>query len=56
MAMLTQQKRKYPYELSVVLPVYNEEDNLKPLHQELESVLESMDISYEVIYVDDGSS
>ncbi len=55
MAILTQQKRKYPYELSVVLPVYNEEDNLKPLHQELETVLESMGISYEIIYVDDGS-
>lgn len=55
MAILTQQKREYPYDLSVVLPVYNEEDNLKPLHEELESVLESMDITYEIIYVDDGS-
>lgn len=45
----------YPYELSVVLPVYNEQDNLRPLHTELESVLESMNIAYEIIYIDDGS-
>ncbi|MCB9437030.1 MAG: glycosyltransferase family 2 protein [Anaerolineales bacterium] len=45
----------HPYDLSVVLPVYNEEDNLKPLHAEVEAVLESMNIRYEIIYVDDGS-
>ncbi|NDJ85455.1 MAG: glycosyltransferase family 2 protein [Chloroflexi bacterium] len=49
------QKRDYPYEISVVLPVYNEEDNLRPLHEELSGVLDSMDIDYEIIYVDDGS-
>jgi glycosyltransferase involved in cell wall biosynthesis len=45
----------YPYDLSVVLPVYNEEKNLRPLHEELEGVLQTMDIRYEIIYVDDGS-
>lgn len=45
----------YPYDLSVVLPVYNEEENLKPLHDELEDRLRQMDVRYQIIYVDDGS-
>jgi glycosyltransferase involved in cell wall biosynthesis len=45
----------YPYDLSLVLPVYNEEDNLNPLHDELQKTLEAMNIRYEIIYVDDGS-
>ena len=42
-------------ELSVVIPVYNEEDNLPRLWPELRSVLEEMTVSFEVIFVDDGS-
>jgi len=42
-------------ELSVVIPVYNEEDNLPQLWPELRSVLEEMAVSFEVIFVDDGS-
>ena len=45
----------YPYDLSVVLPVYNEEKNLPILHEELMNTLEDMEITYEIIYVDDGS-
>lgn len=40
---------------SVVLPVYNEKDNLEPLHVELTGVMEALKGSYEIIYVDDGS-
>jgi glycosyltransferase involved in cell wall biosynthesis len=43
-------------EVSVVIPLYNEADNLEQLHSELSSSLESMGRSYEVILVDDGSS
>jgi cellulose synthase/poly-beta-1,6-N-acetylglucosamine synthase-like glycosyltransferase len=46
---------RYPFDLSVVLPVYNEEDNLLPLHEELSDVLDSLGRSYEIVYVDDGS-
>ena len=46
---------RYPYDLSVVLPVYNEIDNLKPVHDELRDVLSKMELRYEIIYVDDGS-
>lgn len=45
----------YPFDLSVVLPVYQEEDNIQPVHDELIEVLDSMNLRYEVIYVDDGS-
>ncbi len=43
-----------PY-LSVVIPVYNEEDNVDPLHQRIAETLSSLEHEYEIIYVDDGS-
>jgi dolichol-phosphate mannosyltransferase len=42
-------------ELSVVIPVYNEEDNLPVLWPELRAVLEELRVEFEVIFVDDGS-
>lgn len=42
--------------ISVVVPVYNEERNLKKLLKELNGVLKKLDNDYEVIFVDDGSS
>lgn len=45
-----------PMELSVVIPVYNEEDNVEPLVREIEASLAAMGKSYEVVIVDDGSS
>lgn len=42
-------------QLSVVIPIYNEEKNIPPLYDELNSVLETLDKTYEVILVDDGS-
>lgn len=41
--------------LSVVIPLFNEEESLNPLANELRKALKSLDISYEVIFVDDGS-
>ena len=41
--------------LTLVIPVFNEEENLKPLYKKIREVLEPMDQSYEVIFVDDGS-
>jgi glycosyltransferase involved in cell wall biosynthesis len=43
-------------ELSVVLPVYDERDNLKDLYDELVETLESLTKSYEILFVDDGST
>src|SRR5262249_60269103 len=42
-------------DLSVVIPVYNEEANLPLLWPELRSVLEGEAIDFEVLFVDDGS-
>jgi len=42
-------------ELSIVIPVCDEEKNLTLLHSQLKSVLETLGRSYEVIFVDDGS-
>ncbi|HEX3280848.1 MAG TPA: glycosyltransferase family 2 protein [Pyrinomonadaceae bacterium] len=43
-------------EVSVFLPVYNEEPNLLPLHAKLDEALKALGRSAEIIYVDDGSS
>lgn len=43
-------------DFSVIVPVYNEEENLEPLIRETESVLEPMGMDYEIIVVDDGST
>jgi glycosyltransferase involved in cell wall biosynthesis len=42
-------------DLSVVIPVYNEEENLPPLWAELRAALEALRLSFEVVFVDDGS-
>lgn len=43
-------------EMSIIIPVYNEEENLGPLVQKLRSSLERLGRSYEVIFVEDGST
>jgi glycosyltransferase involved in cell wall biosynthesis len=43
-------------EISVFLPVYNEEQNLLPLHTKLDEALAKLGRSAEIIYVDDGST
>lgn len=42
-------------DLSVVIPVYNEEENLPLLWPELRGVLEPLRLDFEVVFVDDGS-
>ncbi len=43
-------------ELSVVVPVYNEEESLAPFAEELASVLSGLRLSWEVVLADDGST
>jgi undecaprenyl-phosphate 4-deoxy-4-formamido-L-arabinose transferase len=43
-----------PY-LSVVVPVYNEEENLEQLYQRLTQALDALGKSYEIIFTNDGS-
>ena len=42
-------------ELSVVIPVYNEENSIEPTWTSLNEVLQSLGIPYEILFVDDGS-
>ncbi|MEQ9669223.1 glycosyltransferase family 2 protein [Coleofasciculus sp. G2-EDA-02] len=42
-------------EVSIVVPVHNEEVNIDYLFERLESVLHSLKLNYEIICVDDGS-
>lgn len=44
-----------PALISVVIPVYNEEDNLRELVAEIEAALTPTAIDYEILLVDDGS-
>jgi glycosyltransferase involved in cell wall biosynthesis len=42
-------------DISIVIPVYNEEENIKPLVFELREVLQGIRESSEIVFVDDGS-
>ena len=41
--------------LSIVVPVYNEEENVRPLFEKIQAVCETIGVAYEVLFVDDGS-
>ncbi|MCU0360040.1 MAG: glycosyltransferase family 2 protein [Bacteroidia bacterium] len=41
--------------LSILVPLFNEEESLQELHDWIVSVVESHKLSYEIIFVDDGS-
>lgn len=43
-------------DISVVIPLLNEEENLALLHERLTAVFATLEYSYEIIYVDDGST
>lgn len=42
--------------LSIVIPLLNEEESLHELHQWIVSVMEAHQLSYEIIFIDDGST
>jgi glycosyltransferase involved in cell wall biosynthesis len=43
-------------QVSVVVPMYNEAENLPELHARLSAVLAKLDVPAEIVYVDDGST
>jgi len=48
--------RQPAVEISVVIPLCNEEQNLTPLHQEVTETLRNLGRSYEILFVNDGST
>ncbi|MCH7744812.1 MAG: glycosyltransferase family 2 protein [Chloroflexi bacterium] len=42
--------------VSIVIPIHNEEESLTQLYEEVKGVLETLDISWELIFIDDGST
>jgi glycosyltransferase involved in cell wall biosynthesis len=42
--------------LSVVIPLYNEEENIQLLHERLRKALDPLAQEYEILFVDDGST
>jgi len=43
-------------DISVVIPLYNEQDSLRELHDRIVAVMKNLDKSYEIIFIDDGST
>ncbi len=48
--------RKKRTEISIIVPFYNEEENIEELHERLSKVMTGLKRSYELIFVDDGST
>jgi len=42
--------------LSIVIPVYNEEESLTQLHREIDDVAKTYELEIEIIFIDDGST
>ncbi len=55
MNTVTKNSKVTKYDVSVFIPVYNEEENVKLLQERLDAALTGQNFSYEIIYVDDGS-
>ncbi len=51
-----QQRQPQGLDLSVVIPLYNEEGSLRELHQQLRQALGRMNMRYEILFIDDGST
>ncbi len=42
--------------LSIVIPIFNEEENVPLIYEELKGVLEGMAVEHEILFIDDGSN
>jgi glycosyltransferase involved in cell wall biosynthesis len=55
-AQAVQQNQPRWMDLTVLVPLYNEEESLRELYQQLRGTLSRMNMRYELLFVDDGSS
>jgi glycosyltransferase involved in cell wall biosynthesis len=46
----------YKMDLTIVLPVYNEEGNIQGLFKRTKSILDELGLTYEILFINDGSS
>lgn len=53
---MNEEKNNKHLNISVVIPLYNEEENVELLHKALDDVLSIQPFTYEIIFIDDGSS
>ncbi|NPA12583.1 MAG: glycosyltransferase family 2 protein [Aquificae bacterium] len=51
-----QEKQEKKVDVSIVIPIYNEEENLPILYEKLKEVLDKLGKEYEIIFVNDGST
>lgn len=42
-------------DLSIIVPLYNEYQNVRPLYEAIVKAIDSLELTYEIIFVDDGS-
>ncbi len=53
-----QPRRSFPgiKKISIVIPLLNEEESLKPLYNEIKRTIEPYSFDYEILFIDDGST
>lgn len=53
--MREQIKDSVVVELSIIVPLYNEEESVVPLYESIKKSVDNMGVDYEILFVDDGS-
>ena len=48
-------EKQYLYDVSVCVPLYNEEDSVGPMYQAIVDAMEPTGVKFEIVFVDDGS-
>lgn len=51
-----EERKEYRVDISVVVPLFNEEENIPELYERLKAVLDGLNRDYEIVFVNDGST